>query len=614
MNKELKNALIIKLSDIKSGGDSIQEQIMDDLKMQLQVESEMNEKAYDVAASKKSSERYFESYLKFNIAQITARHPANTTQQQQKSTNTNSNHFTKTNDMYFDSASGSKQNVNFLHQQQQHEIENNRFLIFGLFFLNSSPDLTKKYENYSSSSSNLVFFLFNSIPENVKDSLLNNNTNTYLIRKPLFTSQKIFQKNNTHQPDSSNSTNKVSFLDTYRFYTSKTMTNQDRTAKSYNNIDLNSSRTNANNSGNSTFNSTIPTPTNLIKKCYSITDILKYHLVATKSSSSHFSLNCINFIEETCAKSYIKSVIHFMGIYSMQFAQRTLTMPNFNLNPPLEKYDLIDFNNVTQFKQKFETHSISSLLKIAKKNKIVDLDLTDFLKKNCFHLKSLKRDDLAMKCCLEKKCSNNQEANSIFLEKKFNELFLKNFTLLPGFNDMFIFTTFQQHEHHQNQANENNAQKSKLQKMNSWHKRRAASLLIIEQALYNSNLPMDNGNEEETENESDANFFFTNDIKNMSSSESCDECETTSQDSDSSSSSTNSDRRKVRRRNKSKSTTSSFSDDQNMTMELDNDESIDENEHNTNTFKDFDNYSQENRENSKSKENADDDEFIGRKN
>jgi hypothetical protein len=452
-------------------------------------------------------------------------------------------------------------------------------LIFGLFFLNSSSSLAKKYDNNSTlPSSNLVFFLFDSIPENIKDSLLNNNTNTYLIRKPLFTSQKIFQKNsNIHQSmDSNSSTNKVSFIETYRFYMSKTMTNLERSGKANNSSnDFNLSKTNSNNnSGNNTFNSTIPTPTNLIKKCYSITDILKYHLGATTSSSSIFSLNCLNFIEETCAKSYIKSIIHFMGIYAMQYAQRTLSVSQstmFNLNPPLEKNFPFELVANTACKQKFEANSISSLLKIAKKNKIIDLDLTDYLKKNCSHLKNQKGDDSNVKqCCFDKKCSNSQAANSAFLEKKFNELFFKNFTLLPGFNDMFIFTSFQQLHH---QTNENNSKKSKLQKMNSWHKRRAASLLIIEQALNDSNLPMDNENDDETENENDA-IFSTNDLKNMSSSDSCDECETTNHDSDSSSSDNSVNNERRRRQRRSHSTTSSFSDDHNV--ELGNAESMDD--------------------------------------
>ncbi len=96
----------------------------------------------------------------------------------------------------------------------------------------------------------------------------------------------------------------------------------------------------------------------------------------------------------------------------MQYAQRTLSMPQstiFNLNPPLEKNFLFEFATNAACKQKFEANSISSLLKIAKKNKIIDLDLTDFLKKNCFHLKNQKGDDSnAKQCCLDKKCSNNK--------------------------------------------------------------------------------------------------------------------------------------------------------------------------------------------------------------
>ena len=160
-----------------------------------------------------------------------------------------------------------------------------------------------------------------------------------------------------------------------------------------------------NNSGNSTFNnnSAIPTPTNLIKKCYSITDILKYHLVTT-GSHNLFCLNCINFIEESCAKSYIKSVIHYMGIYSTKYAQRSLPA-SIVLNPPIQAFDPLELT----FRQKFEQQSISQLLRIAKKNKLVDLDLTDFLKKHCFHLKRQKNEtnDLEKKFDSEKKCYSN---------------------------------------------------------------------------------------------------------------------------------------------------------------------------------------------------------------
>ena len=121
-----------------------------------------------------------------------------------------------------------------------------------------------------------------------------------------------------------------------------------------------------------------------------------------------------------------------------------------------------------------------------------------------------------------------------------------------------------QQQAHQQQTNENAVQKAKLQKMNSWHKRRAASLLVIEQSLNESNFSMDN----EEDNENDANLFFTNDLRNSSSSESCDECDSSSRDSDTSTSDANSFRR-----HRSQSNGSSFSDHPNL--DLENEESND---------------------------------------
>ena len=202
MGKELKNALILKLSDIKSGGDSITEQITEDLKRQLQQEAfeASDDKDDATKKSEQEKEKYFQSYLKFNIAQITARQSsAANTNNQSQATGKNSDSTTNNDSANF-STSGSKSNMNFLHQQQQQELENNKFLIFGLFFLNSNSkiyDFSSSSSSSSPSNSSLVFFLFNTMPENIKDSLINNSANTYLIRKPLFTSQKIFSKNQT---------------------------------------------------------------------------------------------------------------------------------------------------------------------------------------------------------------------------------------------------------------------------------------------------------------------------------------------------------------------------------------------------------------------------------
>ncbi len=90
--------------------------------------------------------------------------------------------------------------------------------------------------------------------------------------------------------------------------------------------------------------------------------------------------------------------------------------------------------------------------------KLVDLDLTKYLKIICSHLKTTKalkqepnsseqqqqenNDEPAKFDCSECR-PGDHELTSKYLEKKFDELILKRFNLLPGFDDLFIFTPFQ---------------------------------------------------------------------------------------------------------------------------------------------------------------------------
>ena len=553
MKKEIKNAMILKLSDIKSGGDAIAKQIIDDLKMQISVESH---KTAEDSSNKTTCEKNFEAYLKFNVVQATAKLPP------PSSSSNNQAYQSKNslNDFNYNSLSSNVSKAsNFSHQHS--DIENNRFFIFGLFFLNSanqtgahsSNEKYSKQSSTSSSSNRLVFFLFNSVPENIKDSLINTNTNTCVIRKSLFSTQKVFQKSSFGNDSTPNP--KVSLFDSYRFFCSKN--GHDR--KSSN--DLNAYKASSN-SGNSTFNTTtIPTPTNLIKKIYNISDILKFHLMLN-SPNYAFLLSYIDYIEETCAKSYIKSLIHYMAIYSINHSQRIMDNVQF-VNPiPAKTFAISDESSpdpspktsITEddFIKKFESQSINQLLKIGKKKLLIDLDLTDYLKIICKHVglnklshnnefssatpkksstsstgsnkDSHKAESTASEECKFdwSKCSvNENKIKYEYLEKKFDELFLKNFNLLPGFNDLFIFTSVQQNTATKsNQSfNENN---------DYWNSRQKSNLVLIDQELVESPSSHYHDNDEEND---DLGYFY-NDYDNSSISSSNESSISNSDDED----------------------------------------------------------------------------------
>ena len=125
------------------------------------------------------------------------------------------------------------------------------------------------------------------------------------------------------------------------------------------------------------------TPTNSIKKCFSISDILRFHLIFNNSNDLFF-LNYIDYIEESCAKSYINGVIHYLGLHATQKIERF----------PMQLEQLTATSEQPPAQQ-FEMKSINQLLKIGRKIKLVDLDLTDYLKMICMHVKNgkLKQGD-----------------------------------------------------------------------------------------------------------------------------------------------------------------------------------------------------------------------------
>jgi len=403
VKNEIKNTICLRLNEMIKSGDTIVKQIIENLNTNSTfVSSTPN------AMAQSSADENFQFFFKLNIGHTT-------------SNETDSlNH-------------GWTRNIMNLTEQlaSMDQLDNeNRFFIFGLFFLNNSlsNDLTVNNSQMSVSSNRLVFFMFDCMSDNIKKSIINSNSNTFLIRKSLFSNQKISNKVNL-----SNEPNKIAFSDKYKFYCSKNSTDQLKTTNntstttnnnnnvgkykfSSNNGEVKSSFISSNNASSNL------TPTNFMKKVFSISDILKFHLIQFNNNSNTndlFFLNYIDFIEENCAKSYIESVIHYLGLHS-------------SINSSLYR----SISTAEDKRVKFETDSIKQLLRIGRKIKLTDLDLTEYLRIICAHLNSPDSFDCTKKC--NSNC--NDSCRHSYLEKKFNDLFLKKFNLLPGFNDLFIFT------------------------------------------------------------------------------------------------------------------------------------------------------------------------------
>ncbi|CAF0823180.1 unnamed protein product [Brachionus calyciflorus] len=313
MKSDIKNTLMLKINDIKTG-DSITKKILEHLRQTDDLDS-------------------FKSFIKFNISHVTSKQsvasPSNSTLNQNKIDNQKSNPWT------------SHFQTNLINQQ--FDVENNKFYVYGLFFIPSESTTMDQDPN------RLVIFVFNTVPENIKSSLVHTQSNSFLTRKPLFTSN-------------SNSE--------YKFYHSK-----NSIFKTSSNQDLKSQQI----------------PLNLKK----LSDILKHNLIINVQNDSLF-LNLIDLIEENCAKTYIKSVINYLA-------------SDLNSNINIEKT------------------SIQRLLRLGLKIKLTDIDLTDYFIIKCKHM--LKFDALET-------CDRNK---SNYLDDKFNEIFLKRFQCIPGFNDLFIF-------------------------------------------------------------------------------------------------------------------------------------------------------------------------------
>jgi hypothetical protein len=214
----------------------------------------------------------------------------------------------------------------------------NRFFTFGVFFLNANstplpsssslptpstdnniqPPQRPTTSNQPNTASNrLVFFLFSCVPDNVKHSIVNSQSNTYLIRKPLFSCERVFNNNKANSAAQSNAC--TNMPDTYRLYSNTRNVSNKQNADASAITSVNSTTNNNSScvSGTSSSNLRNKAANSIIKKSFSISDILRDHLVFNKlneyDNKPEFFLNYIDYIEESCAKSYIKSVIHYLG-------------------------------------------------------------------------------------------------------------------------------------------------------------------------------------------------------------------------------------------------------------------------------------------------------------
>lgn len=239
----------------------------------------------------------FKVYIKFHIVQSTARKNLSMPSQTASSTTGNSSSTTtgntatstKPTDLFRQASTTNTFNV-----QHTSDIESNKFFVYGLFFMNTGSS--------DASANRLVFFLFNCAPEHVKQSLIQTQTNTYLIRKPLFahssTSSMLYGSTSKIESSSaSTTTTSRSSLSTepYKFYCSR------NARKS---IQVNPTTSNK----------------NLIKKCFSISEVLINELYGASSASNTndaYLIYYLNRIEEKCAKYYIKSLIHYLAMNSI---------------------------------------------------------------------------------------------------------------------------------------------------------------------------------------------------------------------------------------------------------------------------------------------------------
>jgi hypothetical protein len=402
IRREITNTIILKLSDLRIS-DLIVKQITEHLKKQLHEETED-----DFAEN-------FKFYLNFDISQqlTTTSHfrsgPNNISSSANFSSNNNSSSISPNHNFGYISRMNKNASSSTQQQQQQQQSsqqksdnDNNNLVIMGLFYLTMSA---KKTSNLNSNLNKLVLFFFNCNPDIIKSSLLNAHKNVCLIRKQLFT-KKLNKPNNLETSSSSNA-----HKSEYKFYYS----------------DLNVQDSNS----KTKLRASDLSYKNLIKNSLSISEIIKYHLDLSSSNDFLF-LNYLDLVEETSAKLYIKSLIHYLSEYSINFNRQKIATASS------EKLAILD------------TQSIDQLLKLGKMNKIVDIDLTEHFKHACKHLTNLNENennsdkiDINKPCCLvnDENCENSSRIKLKYLENKFDEIFTQKIDSLPGINDLFIFSS-----------------------------------------------------------------------------------------------------------------------------------------------------------------------------
>lgn len=108
--------------------------------------------------------------------------------------------------------------------------------------------------------------------------------------------------------------------------------------------------------------------------------------------------------------------------------------------------------------EQFDKKSINQLLKLGSKFKLIDIDLTEYFRLTCAHLQPMHASEMTTRGGIhhhhhwDARCHNNDDndepademkkKNSLsYLERRFEEIFLRRFQVLPGFNDLFVFTS-----------------------------------------------------------------------------------------------------------------------------------------------------------------------------
>lgn len=395
IRREIQNALICKLSELKTG-DSMPKRIVEHLRS-------------DLDENKEDASKDFKFYISLGQTHIKSR-ASNMFNHSPSSVSPN--HQPK----YY-----SKNQYQPVQQSQQNDLDGNNLFVFGMFFLNKSNQVCHD-SSKSCHNNKLIMFLFNATQDLIKSSLVESTQrNVCFIRKPLlgpkkqsFHSTSKQERDDKEESEESTGRGKrkarrAEMNDKAEYWLYKSGSGFNDLKIKLSSKDLSSYK-------------------NLIKNTLSISEILKYHL--EMHSNDTFLLNCFDILEEASARVYIKCIIHYIAQYSY--------------NRTIEKS--AEENNCHEI-ESFEISSIYQLLKLGKKMKLTDIDLTDYFKLGCNHLKIANdpgtSEGQTQPGDWENKCSkaNFDDVKYQYLEKKFEEIFLKRIDSLPGVNDLFVLSS-----------------------------------------------------------------------------------------------------------------------------------------------------------------------------